>query len=165
MRAFLSKADNALAFTLYPKKIPMENTIFLASDHAGFNLKSHLLDYLQKKSRHVLDLGPAAAISCHYPESAQLLTNKVLATPNSCGILICGTGIGMSMAANRVHGIRAALATHETHARLCRAHNNANVLCLGERITAPALAETLLNLFLETPFEEGRHALRVDMFN
>ncbi len=143
----------------------MEHTIFLASDHAGFALKSHLFAYLQKKALNAIDLGPASAISCHYPESAHLLTDKVLATPNSFGILICGTGIGMSMAANRVHGIRAALATHEAHARLCRAHNNANVLCLGERITAPALAETLMDLFLGTPFEEGRHALRVDMFN
>jgi len=141
------------------------STVFLASDHAGFSLKQFLIEHLRGKGHDVHDLGPADANSCDYPDSAKAVTDRVTQAQDSFGILICGTGIGMSMAANRVHGIRAALATCEFHARACRAHNNANVLCLGERVTGPGLAADLADLFLSTPFEGGRHARRVALFD
>jgi ribose 5-phosphate isomerase B len=141
------------------------STVFIASDHAGFSLKAVLVAHLHGKGHNVHDLGPADATSCDYPDSARAVTGKLLAHSEAFGILICGTGIGMSMAANRVHGIRAALATCEFHARACRAHNNANVLCLGARVTGPGLATDLADIFLATPFEGGRHLKRVEKFD
>ncbi|MDL2266423.1 ribose 5-phosphate isomerase B [Desulfovibrio sp. OttesenSCG-928-G15] len=136
-------------------------TLFIASDHAGFSLKEFLSDYFQEKGWKVEDLGPQTRDSVDYPSFAHTLCEQVLQTGHK-GILICGSGIGMSMAANRHKGIRAALCTLETHARMCRLHNNANVLCLGERITAPALACLLAEIFLMTEFEGGRHQHRID---
>lgn len=139
--------------------------VFLASDHAGHSLKNFLTAHLTAQGHDVRDLGPSTTVSCDYPDSARSLTAEVLAHAESFGILICGTGIGMSMAANRVHGIRAALATCEFHARASRAHNDANVLCLGERVTGQGVAADLADLFLATPYEAGRHARRVQMFD
>jgi ribose 5-phosphate isomerase B len=139
----------------------MPNTIYLASDHAGFTLKEHLVAALTAASRDVVDMGVHSRDSCDYPDFAHAVCKKILAE-GGLGILICGTGIGMSIAANRHAGIRAAVCTHEFHARTCREHNNANMLCLGGRITAPGLAEELVKIFLETPFAGGRHARRVD---
>ena len=136
-------------------------TIYIASDHAGFALKKYLRLLLKEKGWTVEDLGPDSSASTDYPEYAHKLCKNVLATGHK-GILICGTGIGMSMAANRHKGIRAALCTHEFHAEICRRHNNANILCLGERITAPALAAILVERFLNTDFEGGRHQCRVE---
>ena len=109
-------------------------------------------------------MGPENAESCDYPVFAQTVCNKVL-EEDAMGILICGTGVGMSMAANRIAGIRAALCTNEFHARATRQHNNANVLCLGERVTGPGVAVQLADLFLETAFEGGRHQRRIDLFD
>lgn len=139
--------------------------VYLASDHAGFHLKTFLAAHLRDKGHDVHDLGPAEAVSCDYPDSAKAVTDALLKQEDAMGILICGTGIGMSMAANRVHGIRAALATCEFHAKACRAHNNANVLCLGERVTGQGVAADLADIFLTTPFEGGRHLRRVQLFN
>lgn len=136
--------------------------IFIGSDHAGFTLKTVILEYLRAQGRQVSDLGTYSMESCDYPQSAQAVCNEVLAK-NGVGILICGTGIGMSIAANRFKGIRAAMCTHEFHAKATRLHNNANVLCLGERVTAPGLALELVKIFLETKFEGGRHERRVEM--
>ena len=139
--------------------------VYIASDHAGFHLKDFLAEYLVGKGHEVHDLGPASDAGCDYPDSARLVTEALLQREDALGILICGTGIGMSMAANRVHGIRAALATCEFHARACRAHNNANILCLGERGTGQGLAADLADIFLSTPFEGGRHLRRVQKFD
>ena len=138
----------------------MTDTIFIASDHAGFTLKTSLTNHLRKNGWKVTDLGTNTEASCDYPDFAHALCAKVLEN-KGLGILVCGTGLGMSMAANRHHGIRAAMCTHEFQAAAARSHNNANVLCLGERITAPALAGLMTDLFLATPFEGGRHEHRI----
>lgn len=137
-------------------------TIYIASDHAGFDLKSSIIPTLEASGATVIDLGTSAATNCNYPDFAHALCRKVLET-GARGILICGTGIGMSIAANRHQGIRAALCTHEFHARACRQHNDANVLCLGARVTGEGLAAELAQLFLSTPFEGGRHQTRIDL--
>lgn len=141
------------------------STVYIASDHAGFHLKNFLTEHLRGKGHEVHDLGPDSAASCDYPDSARAVTDALLQHNDARGILICGTGIGMSMAANRVHGIRAALAVCEFHARACRAHNNANVLCLGERVTGQGLAADLADIFLSTPFEGDRHLRRIQKFD
>jgi ribose 5-phosphate isomerase B len=134
--------------------------IYIAADHAGFSLKQVLVRHLQAKGRNMLDLGTHSTDSVDYPDYAHVLCGKVLES-GSFGILICGTGIGMSIAANRHKGIRAALCTHEFQARATREHNNANVLCLAERITGPGLACALADAFLSSSFEGGRHERRV----
>ncbi len=139
--------------------------IYIASDHGGFNLKSFLVSYLKDKGFDVYDLGPSDPASCDYPLKAKDVTDAVLNAEDSVGILICGTGLGMSMAANRVHGIRAALCTTEFHAKFAREHNNANILCMGERVTGPGLAASMAEIFLNTPFEGGRHLRRINIFN
>lgn len=137
-------------------------TLYIASDHAGYGLKAALARHLEGKGWKVEDLGVHSADSADYPDYAHTLCKSVLATGHR-GILICGTGIGMCMAANRHKGIRAALCTHEFQAKSCRGHNDANVLCLAERITAPALACVMADLFLETGFDGGRHQRRVEL--
>lgn len=139
-------------------------TVFIASDHAGFRLKDSLCAHLREKGFQVEDLGAHSGESCDYPLFADRLCTEVLRTGGK-GILVCGSGIGMSMAANRHKGIRAALCTHEFHAASTRAHNDANVLCLGERVTAPGLAALLADIFLTTEFEGGRHQRRVDLLD
>lgn len=132
--------------------------LFIASDHAGFELKAHLLTL----NKNWVDLGPANADRVDYPDFAQNLCQQLLLEEkNSFGILICGSGQGMAMAANRFKGIRAALVWSEESARLARAHNDANVICLGARLIEPALAVNLLETFLKTPFEGGRHSGRI----
>lgn len=136
--------------------------IYLASDHAGFNLKEKIKDYLSDKDFEIKDLGTNNTDSVDYPDYAFKLSEKVAGDKNSLGILICGTGIGMSMAANKVKGIRAAHCTLEIEAEMTRKHNNANVLCLGERIIDYDLAVKIVDSFLESEFEEGRHGRRVE---
>lgn len=137
-------------------------TVYVASDHAGFALKQELAKHLESGGWTVVDLGAHTEESCDYPLFADALCAKVEQTGHQ-GVLICGTGIGMAIAANRHKGIRAALCTHEFQARATRAHNNANVLCLAARISAPPLACLMADLFLETEFEGGRHQRRVDL--
>ncbi|MDR0339442.1 MAG: ribose 5-phosphate isomerase B [Desulfovibrio sp.] len=136
-------------------------TLFIASDHAGVKMKAELVRFLENKGWKVEDLGAHSSDSVDYPEYAHRLCAEVLATGRK-GILICGTGIGMCMAANRHKGIRAALCTHEFQAKSSRGHNDANVLCLAERITAPALACVMADIFLQGEFEGGRHQRRVE---
>lgn len=139
----------------------MKKTLYIGSDHAGLALKEALIPALAEDGWQVEDLGAHSKDSCDYPDFAHPVCAKVLET--SCpGVLICGTGIGMSMAANRHKGIRAAVCTHEFHVRATREHNNANVLCLGERVTAPGLAVDLARLFLSTEYTAGRHQRRVE---
>ena len=142
---------------------------FFASDHGGVALRSVLLDKLGAHGIQVEDLGVTdAGQSVDYPAYGKRLAEAVAeawsgGATNVCGILLCGSGIGMSMAANRVPGVRAALVSETTSATLCREHNNANVLCLGARIIGPSLAEAILETFLTEPFAGGRHQRRVDM--
>ena len=137
--------------------------ILIGSDHAGFDLKQLVSDFLEKASYAVIDVGCYAGKSCDYPDFARALCHKIIDGEADRGILICGTGLGMCIAANRFTGIRAALCTTEFHARMSRAHNDSNVLVLGGRITGAELALAILKTWLETPFEGGRHQRRVDL--
>lgn len=138
----------------------MPQLVHLASDHVGFSLKSAIILHLSSLDHHVEDHGTHSAERCDYPTFARRLCHAVLNKGGS-GILICGTGAGMSMAANRIPGIRAALCSCEFLARATRQHNDANVLCLGERITGKGLAFAIVDGFLSTNFEGGRHQRRV----
>ncbi len=130
--------------------------ISIASDHAGFDLKSALA------SASFLDEGVFSTETSDYPDYARIVCHKLLNGDIDFGILICGTGIGMSMAANRFKGIRAALCHTSQDALYARAHNNANILCLGARTQDVETAKEIVNVFLETPFEGGRHQRRID---
>jgi ribose 5-phosphate isomerase B len=136
-------------------------TIPIASDHAGFTLKSELKVELEKLGHAVLDLGTSDTASVDFPDYATRVTDAISDQRATLGVLICGTGTGMSITANKVHGIRAALCRTEFEARMARQHNDANVLCLGQRVTGTGLAIEILKAFLTTPFEGGRHAARV----
>ena len=135
--------------------------IYIASDHAGFDLKQHLISVLQKRNMLFEDLGPESNSSVDYPDKAHLLATRVLSNESSKGILICGSGIGVSIAANRHKGIRAALCWTLDIARLCREHNDANVICLPARFVTEELAEQMVDIFFSTQFEGGRHEARV----
>lgn len=135
--------------------------IALASDHAGLALKRHLTTLLDARGLSWTDLGTQTGDSCDYPTFAHALAAEVLSGRAPWGILVCGTGIGMSMAANRHPGIRAAVVTDPFSARATRLHNDANVLCLGERVVGTGLAEAILEAWIDTAFEGGRHARRV----
>lgn len=137
--------------------------LFIASDHAAFNEKKILVEYLQDK-HEIVDLGTNSADSTHYPEWAFKLVENVR-KEGTLGILMCGSGIGVCMAANRFKGIRAALCRDEDDAKMSRLHNNANVICLSGRKTAPDLLKKIVDTFLATPFEGGRHQIRIDQFN
>ena len=140
----------------------MEKNIIIGSDHAGFELKGYLSELLKNKGYFVEDIGCYSTDSCDYPLFAKKLCEKVLDN-NTLGILICGSGIGMSMAANRIKGIRAALCLNEYMAKMSRRHNNANVLCLGARIVGQDLAQSITIAFLDEEFEGGRHKRRIDL--
>jgi ribose 5-phosphate isomerase B len=137
-------------------------TILIGSDHAGFSLKTFLKEVMEQDGLHVVDVGCAADISCDYPDYARLLCERIQSGEAARGVLICGTGLGMSMAANRFRGIRAALCTSEYQARMSRAHNDANVLIIGGRVTGVEMALSILRTWLETSFEGGRHQRRID---
>ena len=139
-------------------------SIIIGSDHGGFNLKQEIVAHLKKLGYQVSDLGCYSLDSCDYPVIAKAVAKKVL-EENSRGILICGTGIGVSIAANRFNGIRASHCTDTFTARMTRMHNDSNVLCLGERITGQGLALDIVDIWLNTEFEGGRHQRRVDMLN
>jgi ribose 5-phosphate isomerase B len=136
--------------------------IALGADHAGFELKETVKRLLAAQGIQVDDRGAYSAESVDYPDFARAVGAQVARGQADFGILVCGTGIGMSMSANKVPGIRAAKADTEYEAEMARAHNDANVLCLGSRVTDAATAEKLVRKFLETRFEAGRHQRRVD---
>lgn len=140
--------------------------LYIASDHAGFDLKRTLIEgaLAAKRGFEVVDLGPSNADRVDYPDFSAKVVSKVLADPFAMGVLICGSGQGMAMSANRNKGIRAALAWNEESAKLSREHNNANVLCLGARLIEPALAGKILESFLSAEFEGGRHTGRIEKF-
>lgn len=132
-----------------------------ASDHAGLELKQWVVEHLRQSGHTVVDLGPASNDSVDYPDFAQKVAQAVRDGQVDRGVLVCGTGVGMSMSANRVPSIRAALCTDEFTARMTRAHNDANVLCLGQRVIGVGVALGIVDAFMSTPFEGGRHAQRV----
>ena len=140
----------------------MLNKIFLSSDHAGFELKEKVKSFLIDNKFEYEDLGCSSLEPVDYPDYAKLLSEKIKDNKNSMGILFCGTGIGISMAANRFSHIRAALCTSVEMASKSRKHNDANVLALGGRILEDNLALEIVKEFLHTDFEAGRHSLRVD---
>ena len=135
--------------------------IFIGSDHAGYALKRKMEHVLQQEGHEVTDCGTHTEESCDYPDFAHQVARSVLAEPVSLGVLICGSGIGMSIAANRHEGIRAALCHTALEARLSREHNNANILVLGARLTGEDHAFHCLETFLATTFSGGRHDRRV----
>ena len=141
--------------------------IVIASDHAGFDYKEMIINHLHTKDFHIEnltieDLGPFSKESFDYPDSAHAVANKLVQSQADFGILICGTGIGMCIAANRHIGIRAALCHDEFSARATRLHNDANVLCLGARITGESLALSIVDTFFASTFEGGRHIKRIE---
>ena len=140
----------------------MFNKIFLSSDHGGFELKEKVKSFLIDNNFEYEDLGCSSLEPVDYPDFAKLLSKKIKDKINSKGILFCGTGIGISMAANRFPHIRAALCTSIEMASKSRKHNDANVLALGGRILEDKLALEIVKEFLQTDFEAGRHSLRVD---
>jgi len=140
----------------------MMTPIFIASDHAGFNLKGQIIAHLQAQNMSVTDLGPENNQSVDYPDFGYRLAAALRNSPEARGIAICGSGIGISIAANRYHWVRAALVHDVTNARLARAHNDANVIALGERVTGIVQALDCVDAFLSSPFEGGRHQKRID---
>lgn len=136
--------------------------IAIASDHAGYDLKETIKTYLEENGHEVVDKGPYNADSVDYPDFAKKLTDEVLSENVDFGIGICGTGIGINISCNRVKGIRAALCSESVSAELTRKHNNANVLNLGARIIGEELAKGIVDVFINTEFEGGRHQRRID---
>lgn len=136
--------------------------IALASDHAGFELKEALRDELKGLGHDVLDLGTSSLDSVDYPDFGRKAAEAVAAGEAEAGVIVCGTGIGISIAANRVPGARTALCHDITTARLSREHNDANILALGARVIGTETARDCVRTFLETPFAGGRHQRRVD---
>lgn len=142
--------------------------IFIGSDHAGIELKKNIVDYLtqykvddlKNKNLNITDLGPFNSDSVDYPDYANLVCTKIK-TESDFGILICGSGQGMMMRANKFSNIRAALVYNDDIAKLSREHNNANIICLGSRFCTAENAQNWVSLFINTKFSEGRHALRV----
>ena len=139
-----------------------KETIAIASDHAGFDLKSDLAEYMEDSGYQILDLGTNGSDSVDYPDFAHALADALEQGKTIKGVLVCGSGIGISIAANRHEGVRAALIHDALGARMCRQHNNANVIVFGGRMIGPETAKDCLGIFLNTEFEGGRHARRLE---
>lgn len=136
--------------------------IAIGSDHAGYALKMEILNHLKNTEHEIVDYGTHAKESCDYSDYGRLVAEAVANKEAERGILVCGTGIGISIAANKVPGIRAAHCADTFSAHACREHNDANILALGERITGPGLAFDIVDSFLKAEFEGGRHQRRID---
>lgn len=136
--------------------------VAVGADHGGFPLKGILIEALREEGAEVLDFGTDSPAACDYPDLALPVARAVAGGDADWGLLICGTGIGMSMAANKVRGVRAALCHDPYSARMAREHNDANVLCLGARVIGPGLAREVLGAFMAARFAGSRHARRVD---
>ncbi len=141
----------------------MKKTVYIACDHAALHMKNDIIGYLNDKEYNVEDLGPYTPGSVDYPEYAEKVARAVVEDKDSLGILICGTGIGMSIAANKVKGIRAAACSEVFSAVMTRKHNNANILCMGARVIGIETAKMMVDGFLEAEYEGDRHQRRVDM--
>ncbi len=141
----------------------MEKILAIACDHGGYELKLDIIKHLESRGVKYLDLGCEGTASVNYPDYARALCKKLQSGECYRGILVCGTGIGMSIAANKHRGIRAACASDTFSVKYTRLHNDSNVLCLGGRVVGAGLALELVDLFIDTEFEGGRHKTRVDM--
>ena len=139
------------------------NKVVIGCDHAGFELKGKVIEHLKNRGFEIQDVGTDSTASCDYPLFAKALCKVLQDGKAELGILICGTGIGMSMAANKCKGIRACACSDTFSARLTRNHNDANVLCIGARVVGEGLAYDLVDAFLDAPFEGGKHQRRVDL--
>lgn len=135
----------------------------IGCDHGGFELKNAVIAHLKERGIEVRDFGTFDGSAVDYPEIALKVTDAVTSGECKLGVLVCGTGIGMSMAANKVKGIRAAACSEQFSAKFTRMHNDANVLCLGGRVIGPGTGCEMVDLFIDTDFEGGRHQRRVDM--
>ena len=138
---------------------------FIGADHAGIDIKAYVKELFEKLGHEVIDLGPNTKDRVDYPDFAAKVCEAVLSNEGSKGILICGSGIGMSMAANKFDGIRAALCHSEYSATMARQHNDANVICIGERVSGYGMVEAIVNAWNEASFEGGRHEGRVEKIN
>ena len=136
-------------------------TVCIASDHAGFNLKEDIKNYLIDKNISIFDIGPYSNQSVDYPDYAKKLGNRIKLKKSDVGILVCGSGTGMAISANKIKTIRAAVCYNLKSTRLSRQHNNANIIALGSRFTKKNLSLKLVDIFLKTKFEGGRHLRRV----
>ncbi len=139
-----------------------DRIVILGSDHAGFEAKSRIIDYLEKRGFRLLDLGTFSTDSVDYPDYGFAVAKAVTERDKACGIIICGTGIGISISANKVKGARAALCCTPFHAEMARKHNDANILAMGARITSYPEMEAILDSWFATSFEGGRHQGRVN---
>ena len=137
--------------------------ITIGCDHAGYELKCKVIEHLKERGIEPIDVGTHSTASCDYPAIAHAVCKNIQEGVTELGILICGTGIGMSMAANKHRGIRAAACSDTFSARLTRTHNDANILCFGERVVGMGLALDLVDNFIDADFEGGKHQRRVDM--
>ena len=139
--------------------------VSIGSDHGGYELKLEVIEHLKKRGFEVTDVGTDSPASCDYPIYAKKVTEDIQSKNADLGILICGTGIGMSMAANKEPGIRAALCHDTFSAKATREHNDANILCMGARVVGPGLALMIIDTFLDTPFSnDERHIRRISMY-
>jgi ribose 5-phosphate isomerase B len=136
--------------------------VALASDHGGYQLKGEIIDYLKSKNYELIDLGTNSEESVDYPEYGAKAAQAIINGEADCAIIMCGSGIGISIAANKFKGIRAALCFDAYTAKMCRQHNDANIMAIGGRITTIDRAKDMVDLFLETDFEGGRHQRRID---
>ena len=137
-------------------------TLAIAADHGGFELKNILIDYLAEKGHSIINLGTDSPESVDYPDYAKVCCEKVVAKEVDFGILVCGTGVGISIAANKIDGIRCGLCPSKEIAALVKQHNNANVIALGGRFTSPEDAKAIVDSYMSAEFEGGRHQTRVD---
>lgn len=137
--------------------------IGIGNDHSALEMKKEIIAFLEEKGHEVVDYGTNSAESCDYPVYGEVVARAVAAGEVEQGILICGTGIGISLAANKVKGIRAAVCSEPFTAKMARAHNNCNILAFGARVVGPELAKMIVEAWLNTDFEGGRHQRRVDL--
>ena len=139
--------------------------IAIGNDHAAVELKQEMKEYLESKGHQVVDLGVNSTESCNYPEYGEAVGRAVVAGDVDCGVLICGTGVGISIAANKVKGVRAAVCSEPVTARLVKEHNNANIIAFGARIVESETAKAILDAYLGAEFLGGRHQTRIDMIH
>lgn len=139
--------------------------IVIAADHGGYVLKGVIAQFLKERGHDVTDMGTSSSDSVDYPDYAQKAAEKIVDRTAECGILVCGTGIGMSIAANRHMAVRAAVCFDENTAALSKEHNNANILCLGARVLSEEKALAMVKIWLETEFAGGRHQTRINKFS
>lgn len=139
--------------------------IAMGNDHAAVELKQEMKAYLEELGHEVIDLGTNSNQSCNYPEYGEAVGRMVAAHEVDCGVLICGTGVGISIAANKVKGVRAAVCSEPVTARLVKEHNNANIIAFGARIVGSEMAKGILDAYLGTSFLGGRHQTRIDLIH